>query len=350
MKAVIKNGPVAGFSYREDWPTPKDPGPGEVLLDIAAASLCGTDRELYEWTPSAQAFRIKTPVVMGHEGSGTVIAVGEGVTKLAIGDRVALESHIACHSCFECSTGNAHTCPQTQILGMHIDGMFAERAVVPADICVRIPDGISLEAGALLEAAGVGMHAVQRAGTVNVAGCNVLINGAGPVGLFTAQIAMALGATNVVVVEPNPFRRGQAEALGARAVSPSDDIEGLCREIAGNRGGFDAAFEVSGVKGVMGTLLRSLRHEGVAVTIGHPSEPTEIDIAAIINKRGITLRGIFGRRLWDTWHQFLLLVNAGKVDPEAIVTHRFPLSQVDHAVELLSGEAGKVLLIPSLKN
>jgi len=346
MRAVIKPAPAPGVAYREDWAI-REPGAGEVLVDVAAASLCGTDRELAEWTPSAQAFRLSPPVVLGHEGSGTIVALGDGVTGFAVGDRVAFESHIACGVCFECRTGTAHTCPRTRIVGMHIDGLFAEQAVVPAQVCVRVPDSISLEAAALLEGAGVGMHAIQRAGG-DVAGQNVLVNGAGPVGLFTAQIARALGAANVVVVEPNPFRRGQAESIGATAVAPGAHVVELCRDLAGHRGGFDAAFEVSGVRGVMGPLLESLRHEGTIVTVGHPSQPAELDIASQINKRGITLRGIFGRRLWDTWEQLLLLVGSGQVDLEWIITHRLPLSQADEAIELLTGDAGKVLLVPSL--
>ena len=344
MKAVVKPAAARGIEVRDDWADPAA-GPGEVLIQVAAASLCGTDRELYEWTASAQAFNLQPPVVLGHEGSGTVLAVGEGVTSVSVGDRVALESHLICGNCYPCRTGSAHTCERTGIVGMHIDGLFAERISVPEGVCVRLPDSVSLETGALLESAGVAMHAVQRSGYA-VAGQSVLVNGCGPVGLVTAQIALAMGAAHVVAVEPNPYRRNQAELIGAHVIHPSDDVVGLCRDLAGARGGFDVAFEVSGVSGVLPPLFDALRREATLVTVGHPSQPAPIDIAAHINKKGITLRGIFGRRLWDTWQQLLLLVESGKVELEWLITHRLPLDQAKEAIELLTGDAGKVLLVP----
>jgi threonine 3-dehydrogenase len=347
MKAVVKARAEKGIEFRDDWPEP-EAGPGEVLVEVAAASLCGTDRELYEWTPSAQAFGLSVPVVLGHEGSGTITAVGEGVTRVKVGDRVAMESHLICGHCHACRSGNAHTCENTRILGMHIDGVFAERVAVPAEICVPLPDEIPLEIGALLEGAGVAMHAVQRSGYA-VAGQNVLINGCGPVGLAIAKIAQVMGATTVLAVEPNPFRQEQARALGATVVHPQEDIAALSREIAGDRGGFDVAFEVSGVRGVLPTLFEALRREGTLVTIGHPSEPAAIDVAKYINKKGITLRGIYGRRLWESWDQLMLLVRSGRLDLDWLVTHRLPLSKADEAIQLLTGDAGKVLLLPSLE-
>jgi threonine 3-dehydrogenase len=344
MKAVIKHAAERGIQVRDDWAEPAA-GQGQVLLEVAAASLCGTDRELYEWTPSAQAFNLTPPVVLGHEGSGTVLAVGAGVENVTPGDRVALESHLICGRCYPCRTGSAHTCERTGILGMHIDGVFAERVAVPANICVPLPESVSLETGALLESAGVAMHAVQRSGNA-VAGQYVLVNGCGPVGLVIAQIALALGAAAVVAVEPNPFRRKQAESIGAQVLDPSDDVVGVCRDLAGRRGGFDVAFEVSGVRGVLPPLLEALRREATLVTVGHPSEPAAIDIASFVNKKGITLRGIFGRRLWDTWEQLLLLLQSGRIDLDWLITHRLPLDEADAAVELLTGDAGKVLLVP----
>lgn len=347
MRAIVKSAPERGLTFRDDWPEPIA-GPGQVLVVVAAASLCGTDRELVEWTPSAQAFALDVPVVLGHEGAGTVLAVGDGVRSVQVGDRVALESHLICGHCYPCRTGSAHTCEQTRIVGMHIDGVFAERIVVPEGVCVRLPDEIPLEIGALLESAGVAMHAVQRSGLA-VAGQCVLVNGAGPVGLVTAQIALAMGAAHVVVVEPNDFRRKQAEAVGATAIAPSQDVVALCRDLSGHRGGFDVAFEVSGVRGVLPPLLDALRREATLVTVGHPSEPATIDIAAYVNKKGITLRGIFGRRLWDTWEQLLLLVSSGRLNLSDLVTHRLPLEAADEAIQLLTGDAGKVLLVPSLR-
>jgi threonine 3-dehydrogenase len=345
MKAVVKNRAGRGVEYVTDHADPK-PADGHVVVQIAAASLCGTDRELYEWTPSAQAFGLNLPIVLGHEGAGTVVEVGAGVTGLRVGDRVAFESHLSCGRCFPCRTGDAHTCERTGIIGMHIDGVFAEYMAAPQEICVPLPESASLEAGALLEAAGVAVHAVQRA-NYSVAGRAVLVSGGGPVGLIVAYLARRMGAAHVVVVEPNQYRRQHAEGLGVTAMAPGDGVVERCRELTRRRGGFDVAFECSGAPGTLTTLFEAARRESTIVTVGHPSRAAEVDIAAHINKKGITLRGIFGRRLWETWEQTLLLLESGRLDLEWLITHQMPLARVDEAVQLLTGEACKVLLLPS---
>ena len=205
-----------------------------------------------------------------HEGAGTVVETGAGVTELKVGDRVALET------------------------------------------------------GALLEAAG------------------------GPVGLVVAHLARLMGAAHVIVVEPNPYRRTQAEKLGATAMPPGPEVIERCRELTGRRGGFDVAFECSGAPTALTTLFDALRNEATLVTVGHPSRPAELNIAATINEKGITLRGILGRRLCDTWEQTMLLLDSGRLDLDWLITHRKPLSQIDEAVDLRTGEACKVLLVPSL--
>lgn len=347
MKAVLKTSAERGATYTTDHADPT-PGDGQVVLQIAAASLCGTDREVYEWSPSAQAFNLDLPVVNGHEGSGTVVEVGPGVSDLKVGDRVALESHLVCGRCFSCRTGNAHTCERTRIIGMHIDGVFAEYMAAPQDICIKLPEHASLETGALLEAAGVAVHAIQRAGYA-VAGGAVLVSGGGPVGLVVAYLARMMGAAHVVVVEPNPYRRAQAEKLGALAMAPGPEVVERCRELTGRRGGFDVAFECSGAPSALPALFEALRNEATLVTVGHPGRPVEINVAAHINKKGITLRGIFGRRLWDTWEQTMLLLDSGRLDLDWLITHRRPLSAIDDAVDLLTQESCKVLLVPGLQ-
>ena len=347
MKAVLKTSAARGAEYVTDHPDPK-PADGQVVIEVAAASLCGTDREVYEWTPSAQAFNLDLPVAVGHEGAGTVVEVGPGVTGLRVGDRVALESHLICGQCFPCRTGDAHTCERTRIIGMHIDGVFAEYMAAPQDICVKLPESASLEVGSLLEAAGVAVHAIQRAGYA-VAGRAVLVSGGGPVGLVVAYLAQLMGASHVIVVEPNPYRRAQAEKIGALAMPPGGEVVERCRELTGRRGGFDVAFECSGAPAAFPSLFEALRRESTLVTVGHPSRPVEIDIAAHINKKGITLRGIFGRRLWETWEQTMLLLDSGRLDLEWLITHRMPLGAIDEAVDLLTGDACKVLLVPGLR-
>ena len=219
MRAVVKNAAERGVTYVTDAGDPKATE-GSVVIEVGAASLCGTDRELYKWTPSAQAFNLNLPVILGHEGAGTIVEVGPGVTGLNVGDQVALESHLTCGQCFPCRTGDAHTCERTGILGMHIDGVFAEYASVPQDICVKLPTGLSLESGALLEAAGVAVHAVQRA-NYSVAGRAVLVSGAGPVGLVVVNLALLMGASHVIAVDPNPYRRAQAKSSARPPCTPT---------------------------------------------------------------------------------------------------------------------------------
>lgn len=343
MQAVVKDGPGPGAGTRSV-AAPR-PARGEVLLRVEAASLCGTDREVLGWSPSAEAFGLRLPVVLGHEGAGTVVEVGPDVAAVRVGDRVALESHLACGACFSCRTGDGHLCTATRILGMHLDGVFAEYVAVPEHLCLPLPEAIGTEVGALLEPAGVAWHAIHRGATA-VAGGTALVAGAGPVGLVITQLAILLGATTVIVVEPNPYRRALAASLGATALGPDDDAVDLARTATGPRGGVDVAFEVSAAAGVLPTLFEAVRREGAVVTVGHPAHPQEVDVAAHVNKRGVTLRGVFGRRLWDTWEQMVPLVASGRLDLSWLITHRLGLDDLPAAVELLSGAAAKVLLRP----
>lgn len=348
MRAVVKQHPERGADYVTDW-READCEADEVRLDIAAASICGTDRELYDYGPAAQAFNLNFPVVIGHECAGTVIETGHNVRGLSVGDRVALESHIPCWQCFACRTGSPHNCQQLRILGMHIDGTFAERTVVPQSICFAIPEAMALEDAALLEPVGVGMHAIQRAG-VSMGGAHVIVSGCGPVGLVIVHLAIALGAAQVVAIEPNAFRAGLAEQAGATVVAPGEPAVAHCRRQAGARGGFDVAFEASGAGAALPTLLEALRREARLVTIGHPGEPNAVDIAAHINKKGIVLAGVFGRRLWDTWETLVALIENGRFDPNPLITHRLPLNRFEHALDLLNQKACKIVLRPDLED
>lgn len=347
MRAIVKSQPAHGFDYVADYPEPAAPKSGEVLLRIEAASLCGTDRELYEWTASAQAFRAELPVVQGHEGSGTVLAVGEGVDNLQVGQLVALESHLVCGTCYPCRTGQANLCANTRILGMHHPGLFAEQVVVPADICVPVPDGVPARHAALLESLGVGLHAIQRADYA-VAGRSVLVSGCGPVGLAIIQMAKAMGATAIVAIEPNAFRRGMAERMGATAIDAGASAIEALRGLGTGRDLFDVAFEVSGYPPAVGNLAAVTQYGGTVVCVGHPGQPPAIDVAAYVNKRGVTLRGIFGRGLWATWEGVLDLLAAGHLDLDAMFTNEFGLHQIDEAIESLAHEECKVIINPHL--
>jgi threonine 3-dehydrogenase len=336
MHAVVKLALEPGVEV-SDSVDEKACAPGDVRVTIAAASVCGTDRELVEYSSAAQAFNVVAPLVLGHECSGTVVELGAGVSPELMGARVALESHIPCGRCKRCVVGDAHNCEHLQILGIHRDGVFAESVVVPASICFVLPDAISFEAGALMESAGVALHGIQRYGR-SLLGARVLITGGGPVGLVLAKLAILGGASHVAVVEPNDYRRQLAVDAGASGFSPSD--------LSDDEAPFDVGFDASGSPLAITSLLERVDREGTVITIGHPGQPVALDVSKYINKKGITLRGVFGRRLWDTWHQLSALLVSGSLDLESLVTHRLLLSDFPEAIDLLKGESCKVLLLP----
>lgn len=346
MKAVLKTAPAAGVEIR-DVPVPGSVPAGHIRVKVAAASVCGTDRGLFLYTPAAAAFKPRLPVILGHEGSGIITEVGGGVTGLKAGDAVAFDSHIMCGYCYPCRTGNAHLCDNMMLLGLHTDGLFAEECVVDAAAAYRLPESIAVEDAALLEPAGVAMHALQRYGEP-VLGRRVLITGGGPVGLFIAELARIAGASAVVVVEPNPFRRALAESFGAIAVEPGPDAIRTCREMSADRGGFDVGFEASGHPSGFPTIAETLRLDGTFVSVGFSSIPNELDTAEYLNRRGITFTGSFGRRLWSTWDILVGLVASGQLDLGKFITHRLPLRDFESAMELLTQDSCKVLLLPSL--
>ncbi len=345
MKAIVKNQASPGVVIDENYPEPVIAA-DDVLIHIAAVSVCGTDREMYEWTPSAVAFNVKVPVVLGHEASGVVIAVGANVTRFMPGDRVALETHVPCEACFMCRTGNAHNCLHMQILAMHLDGAFAERVAVPESICFALPDDMSLELACLLEPAGVAWHAVQRSG-LSVAGASVLVSGCGPLGLLLIQYAIHLGACEVIAIEPNPYRRAHAARLGATVFEPGGPVVEYVAAKYAHRSGVDVAFEVSAAPAAFPAVFEAVRNEGTIVTVGHPGYEIPIDIAKYINKKGITLRGVFGRRMWDTWEDLAQLLSSGRIDIGWIISHRFPLGDLTPVIELLSGDSNKIVIHPN---
>jgi threonine 3-dehydrogenase len=269
------------------------------------------------------------------------------VQTLRVGDRVALESHIACRNCYPCRTDAGHNCLNMLLLGLHTDGGFAESFVVSEYACYVLPEDVGTETGALFESAGVAVHASLRSRT-NLAGRSVLITGAGPIGLALVQLANAAGARQVAVVEPNPFRRGVAESFGAVALDANDAAVDWCLSDAADRGGFDVGFDCTGAPGALDIVLKSLRREATAVCVGVPRAPFALDITRFVIKQGITVTGSFGRSLWQTWDVLAALVSRGRLDLDALVTHRMGLQDFQQALDLQGGDAGKVLLIPTM--
>jgi threonine 3-dehydrogenase len=349
MRGILKSGPRMGADYSADLPHPDLVPPGHVKVRVEAASVCGTDREIWKYSPAAQAFNLRLPVVMGHEGSGTVVEVGEGTSDFSPGDNVAFDSHIACLYCYHCRNGRAHLCENMLLLGLHIDGLFAEYCVVPVQATYKLPSGFDLETAALLEPAGVAMHALQEHGHA-VLGKRVLITGGGPVGLFIAELCRLGGAASVVVVEPNPYRRKFAESLGAKTLEPGPGVPEQVHAMSTDRLGFDVGFEASGHPASFDAIAQSLRKGGSFVAVGFGGPVSGFDVSEYLNRRNITFRGSFGRLLWSTWDDLVVLIEEGKLDLAKFITHRLPLSEIERAVELLSGESCKVLLLPRLEN
>jgi threonine 3-dehydrogenase len=345
MRAIVKADREPGCRFVDD--RPELPLlPGEVRIEVAAASVCGTDAAIHDSGPVLDDFAMRFPTTMGHETAGIVVEAGP-MGDVAVGARVAVETHLHCGSCFFCRNGDGHNCSRVRLLGVHVDGAFAERVVVPAASCFALPDTIALEEAALMEPGGSAMHAVLRSG-VSLAGSSVLVSGAGPVGLVLVQVAVALGARLVTVIEPNPLRRKMAEQYGAVPLDVSVDPREVADATTLSRGGYDVSFECSGAVPALTAALAGTRNEGTVVTVGLVKGDFPLSVTRSLITRGLTLRGSWGRSLWTTWDRLCELMISGRVDLAGMVTHRLPLSGLPLALELMREDAGKVLLLPSL--
>lgn len=345
MRAIVKADRGPGARYVTDR-TELPLGPTEVRVEVAAASVCGTDAAVFGSGPVLDALAMTFPTTMGHEVAGVVVEAGS-MGDVAVGTRVAVETHLHCGVCFFCRSGKGHNCSRMRLLGIHVDGAFAERLVVPATSCFRLPDTIPVEAAPLLEPGGSAMHAVLRS-NVPLAGSSVVVSGAGPVGLVLVQVALALGARQVTVVEPNPLRLKFAERYGAVAAEVGTDPLDVADPSTRSRGGYDVAYECSGAVPALTTALTAVRNEGTVMTVGLVKGEVPLPVTRTLITRGLTLRGSFGRSIWETWDRLAELVTSGRVDLAGLVTHRLPLTGLPLALDLMREDAGKVLLVPSL--
>lgn len=346
MRAVVKVGAGPGCRFVTDR---AEPGlrPGELRVEVVAAAVCGTDAAFYASGGAGGDLGMTFPRTMGHEAAGRVVEVGPDCAGWVVGARVALETHLHCDVCFFCRSGHRHNCSAMGILGVTVDGAFAERVVVPARSCFTLPDEIDLSVAALLEPAGSAMHGVLRSG-VDLAGASVLVTGAGPVGVVAAQIATALGARTVVVTEPAAHRRRLAASLGLQVVGTEMAPVDVADRATRDRGGFDVAFECSGALPALRTALAGVRREATVVAVGLVAAELPLPVTDTLITRGLTLRGSWGRSIWATWERLVALVVAGRIDLHPLVTHRLPLSRLPLALDLMRSEAAKVLLVPAL--
>ena len=333
VKAIIKARPAPGIEIHEvDVPSV---GPLDVKLQLKAASVCGTDLHIYEWD-AWSAGRIVPPRIIGHEFCGTIIEVGSDVTDRKVGDFVSSESHVVPLDSPWMTAGLGHVAPETKILGVDIDGGFADFAVMPWWNARLTSPSVPPHLACFQDAFG---NAVHTAMAGPVAGQTILITGLGPIGLFAVAVCRALGAARVVGVEPSAYRRQLAETLGIDAVYAPDAVD-LAAEI----GTVDATLEMSGHPGSLRLAIEQTRPGGRISLLGVYRQATQEHPINDVIFKGLQLQGIVGRKLWETWDQMAELFASGRLHLDPVVTHQMHFTEFEKAMELLQmGQAGKVV-------
>jgi threonine 3-dehydrogenase len=345
MWALRKTTAGPGLSL-EEVPIPA-PRAREVLVQVEAASICGTDLHISNWDAWA-SHRIKPPLTLGHEFAGTVVEIGSDVRSASIDDYVSAESHITCGLCFNCRTGRAHMCERTRILGVDLDGAFAEYVVVPESVLWQNDRSkLPPEIATLQEPFG---NAVFATSTQDLPGRTVAVLGCGPVGLFTIAIARASGAGRVLASDHLPLRLELARSLGADVT----DVDAVADTAAWfrdrNEGeGLDVVFEMSGAAPAVRDAFRIVRNGGEVVLFGIPAGPIELDVAESLIFKNVHVTAINGREVFATWYRTRWLLEHGVVDLRPLITHRYGLAEFERAfAELESGAACKIILEPTV--
>ena len=340
MRALVKVRPEPGFVL-QNVPVPAI-GPSDVLIRVEKAGVCGTDHHIYAWDKWAQN-RIHPSLVVGHEFMGTVAAVGSAVRMVSVGDRVSAEGHIADGTCFLCRTGEAHICERVKIIGVDRDGAFADYIAMPEVNVWKLDPAIPDEFAAIFDPLGNAVHTVMAAG---VSTKSVVITGVGSIGLMAIPVARAAGAAAVYAVDVNPAKLELARKLGADEVFSATDpnlVDEILKRTNGD--GVDVLLEMSGSGQAIDSGLRMVRNGGRAALLGIPSDNVNINLAERIIFKGLTVLGINGRRMFETWYETQALVKSGRVDLRPIITHVLPFEQFDRAFELMkNGEAAKIVL------
>jgi threonine 3-dehydrogenase len=337
VRALVKETAGPGFVLKQvPEPQIRD---DEVLIRVRRAGVCGTDVHIYEWDDWARG-RCRPPFTVGHEFAGDVVEVGRLVTDVREGDRVTAEGHIVDGRCPLCRTGNAHVCPHTKIIGVDRDGCFAEYIAMPATNVWHLDDAVSYEVGGIHDPMGNAFHTAL---TADIPGSTVLVTGCGPIGLFAVGICRAAGASRIVASDVNPRRLELARQMGAHdAVRPQEAEEAVRRATDGL--GVDVVLEMSGVPAAIHQAFALVRVGGRVQMLGIPAKPMDVNFASEVIFKGITIYGVVGRRMYDTWIQMRQFLRSGQFDPTPVITHRFPLEDFDAAIAAIKGgEAGKVI-------
>jgi len=338
MKALIKQKAERGIWLTE---TQKPTiGNNDVLVKIKKTAICGTDIHIYNWDEWAKQ-TIKTPLVIGHEFVGTIVEKGHDVKGVEINDRVSGEGHIACEVCRNCRAGKRHVCRINQSIGVTVPGAFAEYLKIPAQNVYKIPDEISDNVAACLDPFG---NAAHTALSFNLIGEDVLITGAGPIGIMAATIAKHAGARNVVITDVNQYRLDLAKQMGATyALNVKNaNLDHVIKEL-GMTEGFDVCLEMSGNPEAFNDMLKYSKHAAKISLLGFLPNSTQIDWNKVIMK-GLTLKGIYGREMFETWYKMVSMLQSG-LDITPLITNEFAIDDYQKAFDtMLSGKSGKVIL------
>jgi threonine 3-dehydrogenase len=338
MKALVKAKAERGI-WMQSIDEPRV-GPNDVLIKVNRAAICGTDIHIYQWDDWARS-AIPVPLTIGHEFSGVIVECGSEVAGYAVGDRVSAEGHITCGFCRNCRAGRRHLCMNTKGIGVSRPGAFAEYIAMPAFNLFKLPDTITDDMASILDPFG---NATHTALSFDLVGEDVLITGAGPIGVMACAIARYAGARHVVVTDVNDYRLDLARQLGASvALNVTRETVDDTMKTLGMTEGFDVGMEMSGNPQAFRDLLHSMHHGGKVALLGIPPNEMAIDWNEVIFK-GLIIKGIYGREMFETWYKMASMLQSG-LDIEPVITHHFGIDEFQPAFELMeSGQSGKVLL------
>jgi len=338
MKALVKSHAGPGL-WLEDVAEPSV-GINDVLIRVQKTGICGTDLHIYKWDAWA-ARTIRVPMVVGHEFVGEVVSVGSNVTDFHAGEIVSAEGHVVCGRCRNCLAGRRHLCADTQGIGVNRTGAFAEYIAVPMTNVWHHRNGVDRDVAAIFDPLG---NAVHTALSSDVLGEDVLITGAGPIGVMAAAVVRHAGARFVVVTDVNDYRLELARRLGATVtLNPTrGDLKSVQREL-GMKEGFDVGLEMSGQSAALGDMIDNLCHGGKIAMLGIPAAPIAIDWNKVVFNM-LTIKGIYGREMYETWYKMTVMLESG-LDIKPVITHRFPYTEFERGFEVMSsGQSGKVIL------
>jgi threonine 3-dehydrogenase len=351
MKAIQKTSAQPGLTFTTNALMPKINSPTEVLIKVRATAICGTDVDIYKSDEDlARRMAKALPVIIGHEFCGEIAEVGKAVKRAKVGDYVSAEMHIVCGECYNCRTGNGHWCINTSVKGIDDDGCFAEYVVVPEYNIIKLPEDLPEDVAAYLDAIGNAMHTMS---TIQIASRRIAILGAGPMGIMAAKIAKLCGAIEVLITDVNPMLLKVAAQNGADHVfnvSNPDERKAfieICRKDPTRRG-VDAVVEMSGHPTAYEDLFECVRMGGEVALLGLPRHPLSVNFTRHVVFKGLTIRGITGRRMFDTWFRMLGLMQAGLLPTlKEIVTHHLPLEDFQKGFDIkLKGDGLKVVFKP----